>query len=68
MPRIKTSANEPLDFCSDCFPDQTEAEVAFGNVDVDTDNCFEHRAEHPPYEGTNTRCHYCKALLRELDD
>jgi len=53
MPRIYTSASDPIDFCKQCFPDEDDAIERYGNVGDGPDgrgNCFEYEAEHPPYE------------------
>lgn len=74
MPRIYTSANDPLDFCIRHFPTEEAAEKKYGNVTKTGEgpdgrgNCFGWDAEHPPYEGTDYVCHLCKKRLHEVDD
>jgi hypothetical protein len=69
MPRIYTSANDPLDFCADCFPDCAEAEEDYGDIGTAPEgNCFEHNAEHPLYEGWGYTCERCKKKLTKEDD
>ena len=71
MPRIYTSASDPLDFCVACFPDLTEADQEYGNVGDGPDdrgNCFDHNSEHPPYEGEGYKCERCKKTLTGEDD
>lgn len=71
MPRIYTSANNPLDFCLDCFPTEIEAREEFGNVGEGPDDrgdCFAHEAGHPPYKGEGYDCAGCGTRLTEKDD
>ena len=72
MPRIVTAANEPLDFCHQCFPkDEAVARKRYagtGEGPDDRGDCFAHEAEHPDYDGENYRCHRCKTPLCELDN
>ncbi len=72
MPRIYTSANDPLDFCRKCFPTLDSAVFEFGNVGDGPDgrgNCFAYDAEHPDYsEWSEYRCFECYKLLRAKDN
>lgn len=71
MPRIYTSANDPLDFCNECFPNEGWANVDYNDVGDGPDgrgNCFEYNAEHPPYQGTDYVCHACRRPLGEEDN
>lgn len=50
MPRIYTSASDPIDFCQACFPTEEEALRMYGNVGDGPDdrgNCFSYNEEHP---------------------
>ena len=71
MPRIFTSANDPLDFCTACFPNEAEAEIEFDHLGDGPDgrgNCFAYDAEHPPYEDFGDyRCKECGEVLTERD-
>ena len=74
MPRIYDSANDPLDFCKECFPEETEAEEEYGNSSKtgegpdDRGNCFSYDAEHPDYEGEEYTCQVCNKLLEAEDN
>lgn len=71
MPRVYSSANDPIDFCIECFPTYRSAEAQFGNVGDGPDgrgNCFGYNDDHPPYEDTTYRCHDCKKPLTEDDN
>ena len=71
MPRIYTSASDPLDFCVDCFPDLAEADEEYGDVGDGPDgrgNCFGHNEDHPPYEDENYKCERCKKRLTAEDN
>lgn len=73
MPRIYTSANDPLDFCLDCFPTETAAIDEYQDVGDGPDgrgNCFTYEAIHPPYSdrGMKYRCHICKKELLDEDN
>ncbi len=74
MPRVFASNNDPLDFCKTCFPDEDEAENAYGDVNLTghgpdgRGNCFAYDAEHPPYELENYRCLTCRKPLKEEDN
>lgn len=72
MPRIYTSANDPIDFCKRHFP-KTEAAASeeYGNVGDGPDgrgNCFDYDAHHPDYEGNGYRCHECRKELTDEDN
>ncbi len=61
MPRIYNALNEPLDYCTPCYPDaQTEAQA----------NGLDTGADHPDYEGENpsTRCEGCGEALTQKDN
>lgn len=72
MPRIYTSANDPLDFCSKHFPrNEKEAFDQFGNLGDGPDgrgNCFDYDAHHPDYEGLGYTCYQCKKILTDKDN
>ena len=71
MPRIYSSASDPIDFCNECFPGEDEAEELFGNVGDGPDdrgNCFDYDSVHPEYEGTDYTCHTCKKPLTADDN
>lgn len=71
MPRIFTSASDPIDFCSKCFPDNVKALTLFGNLGDGPDNrgdCFGYDEEHPPYDETDYKCHKCKKKLTDKDN
>lgn len=71
MPRIYTSASDPVDFCKDCFPDEAEAEARFGDVGDGPDgrgNCFGWECAHPPYAGEDYTCEDCGCELKGRDD
>lgn len=72
MPRIYTSANDPLDFCRKCFPKTEDAaKEEFGDVGEGPDgrgNCFDYDAFHPDYEGLGYKCCSCRKELTEEDD
>lgn len=73
MPRIYTSASDPLDFCKECFPfTEDEAFELYGDVGDGPDgrgNCFGYNDDHPPYEDDPYmyRCHTCKKVLTDED-
>lgn len=69
--RIYTSAGNPLDFCSTCFP-KTEEQAAelYGNLGDGPDgrgDCFGYAEEHPDYDGENYRCTTCGKRLTARD-
>lgn len=69
--RIYKSNNEVVDFCMDCFPDETTAYKKFANVGEGPDdrgNCYTYDADHPPYEYENYRCEECGDLLNHNDN
>lgn len=71
MPRIYTSANDPLDFCKKHFPSEANARKQYGNVGDGPDgrgNCFDYDAGHPEYDGTGYVCHKCGKKLTQNDD
>lgn len=71
MPRIYTSASDPLDFCRRHFPVEATAEHQWGHVGDGPDgrgNCFGYDAEHPDYSGEDYRCRTCGRLLTEADN
>jgi hypothetical protein len=71
MPRIYTSASDPIDFCRRHFPTKELALKKYGNLGDGPDgrgNCFGYEAEHPPYEDESYRCTVCKNLLDEGDN
>lgn len=71
MPRIITSAADPVDYCRACFPSRKVAEAEFGNVGHGPDdrgNCYEYRADHPPYADGDYTCERCEKPLGEKDE
>lgn len=71
MPRIYTSASDPIDYCIECFPSHVRAVRLHGNVGDGPDgrgNCFGYDDDHPPYDNEDYRCHKCKKLLKGIDD
>lgn len=72
MPRIYTSANDPLDFCVSCFPPDGTAEEEYGDVGDGPDgrgNCYSYEADHPPYlEDPDYTCVKCGIILGEVDN
>jgi len=71
MPRIYTSANDPLDFCTRHFPGERLARARYGSVGDGPDgrgNCFEYNAEHPDYSDTDYRCETCTCTLSDSDN
>ncbi len=71
MPRIYTSASDPLDFCRECFPrSEDEAFEDYGNLGDGPDgrgNCFGYDAEHPPYDDWYN-CEICRKQLTDDDN
>lgn len=69
--RIYTSANDPLDFCSKCFPlSEDKARELYANLGDGPDgrgNCFGYAEEHPDYDGENYHCCSCGKRLTALD-
>ena len=71
MPRIYTSASDPIDFCNVHFPAETDAEDKYGDIGDGPDdrgNCFDYEADHPDYEGDDYTCEVCNCKLTEEDD
>jgi hypothetical protein len=74
MPRIYDSANDPLDFCRQCYPAEAVAEKKYGDVKKTGEgpdgrgNCFGYDAEHPPYEDEEYDCTKCGCRLGENDN
>lgn len=72
MPRIYTSANDPLDFCQKHFPKTEEAaREEYGNLGDGPDgrgNCFDYDAAHPTYDGNGYSCVECKKPLNDHDE
>jgi hypothetical protein len=74
MPRIYDSASNPLDFCSNCFPPEDEAEEEYGDESKTGSgpdrrgNCFGYNADHPPYEENDERCVTCHRPLTREDN
>lgn len=71
MPRIYTSANDPIDFCQDCFPSESNALDEYGDVGDGPDergNCFGYDEDHPPYENEDYKCAECHKELTEEDN
>lgn len=73
MPRIYTSASDPIDFCQHCFPLECEARQDYGLAVCgegpdDRGDCFDYEADHPPYDDTDYDCEECGAPLGDCDD
>lgn len=71
MPRIRNSANDPIDFCWKCFPNEASAEEEFGNVGDGPDgrgNCFCYDDDHPDYDDLDYTCNGCGKLLTSDDN
>lgn len=71
MPRIYTSASDPVDFCRRCFPSEAGARRTYGAVGDGPDgrgNCFSYDDEHPDYEGEGYRCRNCRKTLGDADN
>lgn len=71
MPRIYSSVSDPIDFCQNCFPDESEAYDEYGDLgdaDDDRGNCFLHNAPHPLYENTDYTCDTCSKPLTKEDN
>lgn len=71
MPRIYTSASDPIDFCKKCFPTEAIAEVRYGNVGNGPDdrgNCFGYDEDHPDYAGEDYKCEQCRKRLTDRDN
>ena len=73
MPRIYTSASDPVDFCRHCFPHLEEAQEDYG-LEAEGEgpdgrgDCFDYEADHPPYADEGYSCEVCGAELWERDD
>jgi len=73
MPRIYTSASDPVDFCRECFPDLEDAQETYGleaegEGPDDRGDCFAYEAEHPPYDECDYDCEICGERLGDDDD
>ena len=73
MPRIYTSASDPIDFCQDCFPSEDEAVEEYGleQCGEGPDNrgdCFDYNSYHPEYEGSGYTCEKCGKELTLEDE
>ena len=71
MPRIYTSASDPIDFCKKHFPGKAKAKARYGALGDGPDGrgtCFDHNADHPPYEDEDYRCADCGKVLTASDD
>jgi len=69
--RIYTSCNDALDFCSICFPSESDAELDYYNLGDDPDsrgNRFGYNTEHPAYQDEDYHCETCGKLLGAEDD
>lgn len=72
MPRLYSSASDPIDFCTRCFPSEATAVKRYGNVGDGPDgrgNCFSYDDEHPAYDGEQYRCANpkCRRLLTDAN-
>ncbi len=71
MPRIYTSASDPIDFCIKCFPNNVKAYKLYGNVGEGPDNrgnCYGWDEGHPDYDDTDYVCETCKRKLTSKDN
>ena len=74
MPRIYSSASDPIDFCRAHFPKTEAAALKFAKMGDGPDgrgNCFSYDDDHPPYEDDDSgmyRCHTCRKKLTEVDN
>lgn len=71
MPRVYTSANDPVDFCKRHFPNEAMALKRYGNKGEGPDgrgNCFAHGAEHPDYDYETYDCVTCGCRLTGRDN
>lgn len=69
--RVRTSSNEPLDFCRFCRPSEARAvreysDPAKAGPDGRGD-CFAFDDDHPEYEGADVRCVTCGWELTNED-
>lgn len=75
MPRICTSASDPLDFCKAHFPKSEAAALKrfglakCGEGPDGRGDCFAYDAEHPDYldDPETYRCHACRKVLTDND-
>lgn len=69
MPRIYTSASDPMDYCYDCFPSSEEEAFDLhghdGNGPDGRGNCFGYDAEHPSYDSCDYFCCGCGEPLTD---
>lgn len=72
MPRLYSSANDPIDFCKRCFPASEKAAfIRYGNRGDGPDdrgNCFSYNDYHPPYEDIDYICETCSKKLTANDN
>ena len=71
MPRIFTSANDPLNFCRKCWPTETRAFELYGNLGDGPDgrgNCYGYDEDHPSYDDGEYRCCSCRKKLTVRDN
>ncbi len=72
MPRIYTSANNPLDFCRKHFPSEAEAaddpDFQDGDGPDGRGNCFDWNADHPDYDDEDYTCEKCGVMLTSEDN
>jgi hypothetical protein len=73
MPRIYTSASDPIDFCAKHMPNNVKAYRKYGKVGDGPDNrgnCYGYEAEHPPYSDDDDmyRCEVCGCHLGDRDN
>lgn len=74
MPRLYTSASDPVDFCKAHFPSEAAARQRFGSVGDGPDgrgNCFSYDDEHPDYADSAAdpyTCHKCRKPLTDNDN
>lgn len=71
MPRIYTSQNDPLDFCTKCFPREDKAIALYASLGEGPDereDCFGWNEEHPDYEDADYECVKCHRPLDDRDN
>ena len=68
--RIRTSANDPLDFCARHAPGPVLAARRYDSGQPDgpdgRGNCYVYDDEHPDYDGEH-RCAICRCVLGDHD-
>lgn len=74
MPRVYTSASDPMDFCVTCFPKTEEkayeefGPTRCGDGPDGRGDCFGYDSDHPDYECDEYRCCKCSKILTDEDN